>query len=137
MATFSFTVPGIIKGKGRPRFVRATGRAYTPQATLSSENLVKHCALDAGATPFEGALSLEIWLRLPVPASWPAKKRAAALCGALRPVGKPDLDNVIKLIGDALNKIAWNDDGQVATVTASRHYAEESQVGATISIQQI
>ncbi|HTQ71207.1 MAG TPA: RusA family crossover junction endodeoxyribonuclease, partial [Acidocella sp.] len=81
MTNIAFNVPGIIKGKGRPRFVRSTGRAYTPQATLSGEQWVKHCALQAGIKPLEGAIALEIAMHLPVPRSWTRKRRQEALGG--------------------------------------------------------
>ena len=102
-----FVVPGILKGKGRPRFVRSTGRAYTPQSTLSCEQWVKHCALQAGIKPLEGALAVEVVMAVPVPPSWPKKRREEALAGITRPTGRPDVDNCLKLIGDSLNGVAW------------------------------
>lgn len=34
---------------------------------------------------------------------------------------KPDIDNVIKLVLDALNGVAWHDDAQVIRITAYKH----------------
>jgi len=137
LTNIAFNVPGIIKGKGRPRFVRSTGRAYTPQATLSGEQWVKHCALQAGIKPLEGAIALEIAMHLPVPRSWTRKRRQEALGGLIRPTGKPDLDNVAKLCGDALNGVAWMDDSQIASLTISRHYVPDDQVSSDITITVI
>ena len=128
-----FTIPGPIRGKGRPRFVRATGRAYTPETTANAEAWVKHCALQAGATPLEGALSLVLIIFVDIPESWPKKRREAALAGTIRPTTKPDLDNIVKLLGDALNGICWVDDKQIVEMAAKRFYAASSWT--TVSVR--
>ena len=53
-----FEVPGAPAGKGRPRFVRATGHVYTPARTGKYEGLVRLAAAQAmaGAAPGAGAL---------------------------------------------------------------------------------
>ena len=40
MTVVTFTVPGPPVGKGRPRFVRSTGRAYTDSQTVSAEQRI-------------------------------------------------------------------------------------------------
>ncbi|MED4453083.1 RusA family crossover junction endodeoxyribonuclease [Metabacillus fastidiosus] len=37
---------------------------------------------------------------------------------------KPDTDNLVKGVFDALNKLVWQDDNQVAKVTAVESYGE-------------
>lgn len=39
-------------------------------------------------------------------------------------VVKPDLDNLVKLVMDALTGVAWEDDVQVTTLIARKYYAE-------------
>jgi len=75
------------KGKARPRFARRTGHAYTPQKTASFEAMLRHEAAVAmgGRPPLEGALRVQVNAYFGVPQSWSAKKRAAALAGAIRP----------------------------------------------------
>src|SRR5690606_2778268 len=108
----SFTVPGRPVGKGRPRFNRRTGAAYTPAATASYENWVKVRAVEAmhGHAPFAGAVALEIVATFVPPASWSRKKTAAALAGEVMPTSRPDLDNIEKVIMDAGNGVLWRDD---------------------------
>lgn len=43
------------------------------------------------------------------------------------PCKKPDIDNVIKIILDALNGIAYKDDCQVVEVIAVKKYTEETE----------
>src|SRR5262245_49615675 len=108
---------GAPKGKGRPRFTRK-GHAFTPAATRSYEAALRYAAqVEQGeAPPLDGPLTVEIEARMPVPKSWPKKRRADALAGRTAPTSTPDLDNLMKTV-DALNGIVWNDDAQVALAT--------------------
>ena len=57
------------------------------------------------------------------PKSISKKKREELLKGY--PMKKPDLDNVAKIILDALNGIAWKDDTQVVGLRVNRMWATE------------
>ena len=50
---------------------------------------------------------------LPIPESYTRQEELAAREGRLRPTGKPDLDNWLKLPMDALSGILYADDAQV------------------------
>jgi Holliday junction resolvase RusA-like endonuclease len=130
------TIPGAISGKGRPRFSTRGGipRAYTDARTLGAEAWIRACAVDqAGSTPIEAPVVVEIAILVAIPASWPRRKRAHALAGALWPAGRPDLDNCIKLIADALNGIVWKDDRQIVRLIASKCYAEHAETRLTVA----
>ncbi len=124
MLDISFEIPGPVVGKGRPRFVRQTGRTYTPEATLTYENLIRATAAEKmrGAAPTERPVDMVLRVLTPVTAGWPEWKRAAALAGTVKPTGKPDADNVLKLVSDALNGIVFKDDAQVVTATLEKAY---------------
>lgn len=123
-----FTVPGTPVGKGRPRFARRGNfvTTFTPEKTASYENLVKLLATQAmrGRPLIEGAVVAVIELVVAVPASWSQKKQAAALAGSVYPTSKPDLDNVIKGICDALNTVVWRDDKQVCALRVIKRYGQ-------------
>jgi crossover junction endodeoxyribonuclease RusA len=98
------TIPGEPTPKGRPRLNRKTGTVYTPQATTNAESAigweVKRAASEQGIDlPFAGPVRVRLVFRSAV--------------GATATVGVKDGDNCEKLISDALNAIAWNDDRQV------------------------
>lgn len=118
-------LPGTIRGKGRPRFARATGRAYTPAQTVNYEAALKMVAVEAmaGKPLFEGAVELMVVATFDVAASWSKKRRLRALLGEERPTKKPDADNIIKLT-DALNGIVWKDDAQVAELRFKKQYGD-------------
>lgn len=119
---FSFTVPGIPCGKGRPRFVRATGRTYTPSKTVSYEGLIAYAASAAmrGAALITAPVGVKVQAVFPIPASWPQKKKRAAQWHT----SKPDGDNIAKAVGDALNGIVWKDDSQIARMAISKVYGD-------------
>lgn len=117
------------KGKGRPRFNRATGRSYTPQPTAIYEDALRYAAQQtmAGAVPLEGALKIDIRAHVGIPKSWPKKKQALALRGDLRPTGKPDGDNLAKTV-DALNEVVWRDDSQIVDWSIHKFYSDRPRL---------
>jgi Holliday junction resolvase RusA-like endonuclease len=121
---FSITVPGQPVGKGRPR-VTIKGHMFTPEKTARYENLLALAAQEAmgGLPPLDGPLSLVLKARMAVPSSWSQKKRAAALDGSLMPIGRPDLDNIIKVV-DGFAGIVWTDDSRIVEITASKVYSD-------------
>src|SRR5262249_37363751 len=90
----------------------APGFAYTPSATSKYEapgRLAAQLAMD-GQPPIATPVRAEIVIDLPVPASWSAKRRDAALRGDVRPTSRPDADNYVKAALDAVNAIVVADD---------------------------
>jgi Holliday junction resolvase RusA-like endonuclease len=120
------TLAGAPKGKGRPRFVRATGHAFTPERTRSYEAALRFAAQEAmgNRTPLDGALGITVIARMPIPVSWSRKKRAVALNGFIRPTTKPDVDNLVKTL-DALNNVVWIDDRQICSCRIFKLYHEK------------
>lgn len=122
----SITVPGPPHGKGRPRFVRSTGRTYTDDATVKAEERVKEAWREAGEPRwFDAPLVVDLEAFYARPAShflangeYSKQGREASVC-----VKKPDLDNVIKLQLDALNKLAFDDDAQAVEVRLRKRWA--------------
>lgn len=121
----AFVVPGPIRGKQRAgRMILPGGkvRSFNPHQTENNEKLIRdYASLEMrGRAPFEGAMSLCIRLYKTHPKSW-SKKRVRE---AFWVTGKPDCDNIAKLVADALNKIVWHDDSQIADLTVKRRFAE-------------
>lgn len=131
-----FYVPGVPVGKGRPRFARRGNfvHAYTPEKSANYENLVKVKASEAmaGRALFEGAVDVTIRIFVAPPASWSKKKQKEALSGQIKPISKPDIDNVIKGIFDACNEIVWRDDKQACALRVVKRYAETA--GAVVEV---
>lgn len=131
----TLTVLGAPIGKGRPRFSARGGhmRAYTPAKTENYSNRLSGAAQDAmdGRLPLDGPVELTMRAVLGVPASWSKRKQADALTGALLPTVKPDADNLVKLVMDALNTIVWKDDKQVVRCVIDKRYGPQPCVVIT------
>ncbi len=61
---------------------------------------------------------------LPIPKSTSKVKRAKMLTGEIRPTVKPDFDNIGKLIADALNKVAYDDDKCIVDAQVRKFYSD-------------
>lgn len=98
---------------------------YTPAETRADEWTLKRAAMEAmdGRLPFEGPIDLRITAWFPVPRSWSQRKQFQALAGEIKPTGKPDADNNIKLC-DGLNGVVWRDDAQVTDLHFHKRYSD-------------
>lgn len=121
----SFVINGEPVAKGRPRF-RNTGKfvqTYTPKKTLDAEKLVRQCFKDQHPEfekPFEGPVMIDVHFHMPIPSSLSKKKQNEL---RLKPhVKKPDLDNLVKTVCDALNGYVWKDDSQIYMIIARKSY---------------
>ena len=130
----SFFIAGEVQAKQRPKF---NGRfAYTPKETVEYENLVKlqyQAQCGNHRYPDDVPLAVTIFAHLEPPQSASNIKKTRMLNQEEYPLKKPDVDNVAKIILDALNGIAYRDDKQVVTLIVKKSYAGESGVGVTIS----
>ena len=137
MTAVSFTVPGQPVAKGRPKFARQGGfvRAYTPEKTANYETLVKLAAGEAmaGESPLQGPLSLMLRLYVQIPKSTTKRDRARIEAGGFYPTKKPDVDNVLKTVTDAMNGIVYGDDAQIVTVTVTKAYADTPRAEVWVS----
>ncbi|UTH73498.1 RusA family crossover junction endodeoxyribonuclease [Chromobacterium sp. IIBBL 290-4] len=145
MSAVTFFIPGAPVGKQHARSAtrirqgadgqaQAHTRHYTPAKTAHYEARVSWIAKQAfGNRPLiTGPVDIELRIFLPVPASWPKRRRALALAGLVLPTVKPDIDNIEKAVYDALNKVVWQDDALVCDVVKSKRYAEQAGVKVTI-----
>lgn len=128
----SVWIPGEPVAKGRPRMTAFAGRAraYTPAATRLAEERVA----TAWTHPMIAA-GVPVYVRIVAYMQRPAghfRKDGSLSAAGLRvpvPVKRPDLDNVLKLVLDALNGVAFHDDAQLARVRADRWWAEVGIAG--------
>ena len=80
----------------------------------------------SGSCSLERNLPLEISILalFPIPKYVSRKTKELMLNGRLFPTKKPDADNIIKVILDALNGVAYRDDVQICRVYFEKMYAE-------------
>lgn len=111
-------------------------RSVTPAKTKSYENLIRWSYRAAGGKYMgEKLIKVEIQAFYPIPKSFNKQKQTAALYKMIRPTTKPDCDNIIKVVLDALNGVAYYDDKQVVSVSCEKYYGGTGYL--RISIQEI
>lgn len=139
--SITFFVPGKPQGKARARVVRLNNgkvASFTPDNTVLYENYIKmQFAQTDGAREWRmcyrsSPLALDLTACFPIPKSTSNVQRKAMQEGILQPTKKPDIDNILKVVCDALNGCAYDDDVQVVTVTARKIYAEDAGLKITI-----
>ena len=131
-------IPGQPIGQGRPKFSTINGhaRAYDPEKSRNYKAYVRMLATqamkDRGFTMIEGPCVLSINAYFEVPKSKSKKFRAAALSGLEYPTKKPDIDNIIKAIQDALNGLAYKDDALIVRLGVTKLYSEIPRVEVSL-----
>lgn len=101
---YCFEVPGDPRPKKRPRF--GQGRAYRTDRT--DEAVVAwHARAVFGDRRLEGDVALRVEF-------YRARKKGRQC----------DIDNLLKLVLDGLNGVAWRDDSQVREVEMSLRYSD-------------
>lgn len=132
-----FTVYGTPVAQGRPRASTIHGRVqmYDPAKSRDFKKYVKLVASQHRPSKLlEGALALKVIIYKPSLKSFSKKKATAAEKGELRPVTKPDVDNYVKAIKDACNKVLWHDDSQVVDLHISKYYSENPRIEITVGL---
>ena len=119
------------RGKARAQILRS-GRSYTPKDTVDLEQLIGWECKKAMLMnlPLEGPVWLTVEATFAYPKAFSRKQR-----GHWK-TSKPDLDNIVKLVKDALNGIAWADDAQVARLLDCKKIYGEKQ-GLLISFGEL
>jgi Holliday junction resolvase RusA-like endonuclease len=122
-------VEGRPTGKGRPKFSRHgdSVRVHTPAPTVRAEGRVQLAWIDAGRPRLpDGPVRAGIVVTVNRPKShW---KTDGTLTATGRrsavPTSRPDIDNILKLVGDALNGHAYHDDALIYYAHIERRWAD-------------
>ena len=106
--------------KARPRVVRRDGQkphSYTPDKTTAGTLAWQMLFKQSGALPLppNRPLALRVLFVMTRPPSAPKKRT--------RPMVGSDIDNLLKLVTDALQGLAFDNDSRIVTVTADKVYA--------------
>lgn len=134
MNTLHIEIPGEPIGQGRPRFSTVCGHAvaYDAPKSRNYKAYVKLIAQQETKRQEWKILELPVSLRIKaffsVPKSKSKKFKAEAMEGRELPTKKPDTDNIVKAIQDALNGIAYKDDAYVCYLRVLKRYSDNPRV---------
>lgn len=123
-----FIVEGNPQGKARPRFSQKSGTVYTPAKTAKYEKLIRKAFLAAGgkAIPSDCYVGITVDAYFQIPKSYTKGKRLSCQHNINRPDKKPDIDNILKIVLDGLNGVAYADDKQVVEVICRKWYSQST-----------
>jgi len=128
--TITFRVPGDCVP-----WARAGGRGtrhFTPTRQRNYMGAVKDLAMRAmgDRAPLDGPLVMKAMFVYAWPASMSARKRG--LPGAAFKISTPDVDNLAKLIKDAIKGVVWVDDARVCDLHIWKRYGDRPGVTVTV-----
>ena len=145
MSTLAFTITGEPKGQPRPRaFARKMGnvhvaRFYDSDVADAWKRAVQIVVLDASIVhkwPLTlGPVAISMCFSLPRPKSHFGAKGLKA-SAPVHHSGKPDADNLAKLVMDQITKSGriWRDDSQVVSLTVHKLWASGNESGCSVLI---
>jgi Holliday junction resolvase RusA-like endonuclease len=117
--------------KQRPQFGRRKNgkvSTFTPPKTVKATNFIKgEAAKQYQGKPMTGAIVAQVVFI----ASWPKSHKRPRIFPMH--TKRPDIDNCLKLIFDALNGIVWVDDCQVVKVTVVKRYGDVPGIVVSVS----
>lgn len=133
-------VPGEPQGKQRAKAARigkgpmAYVKTYTPEKTVNYETYIKElfAITYPDFIPGESVLEMELLIYLTIPASASKKKKLLMECGDLRPGKIPDVDNVLKVVMDALEGLAYKNDAKIVTAHQHKFYSVKPRLNIYI-----
>lgn len=129
----TLTIPGEPKAKQRPKWFKHG--TYTPEKTVSYESYIKELFATKYPEfmPKETALTLHIYAGLFMAKSTSKKRLTEMKLGIIEPVKKPDVDNLLKAVMDALEKLAYKNDSQICHVVIDKDFSERPRLEITLS----
>lgn len=130
-----FVVYGEPVAQGRPKFSTRGGfvKAYDPAKSRDYKDYVKLAASEhAPKALLEGPLGMVLTVYRSTPKSFSKIKASRAEAGQITPTTKPDIDNYLKGVKDALKGVIWKDDSQVVEVFARKRYSARPRIEVKI-----
>ena len=127
---YDFEVPGKVIGKGRPRLNTYSGIVYTPTKTKDYETLVEQYFLlkYPKFKVFEGRVKVSIIAYFAIPKATKKSDINEMLDNNISPTKKPDIDNIVKVVLDSMNKFAFKDDNQITKLEVEKKYSIEDKI---------
>lgn len=128
MARYIFNITP--QAQARPRATRMGRgiRLYDPKKTADFKKELRALARGLDVEPLRDALSVEIWFYREVQKSISKKEHVRRTTGHVRPIKKPDIDNLCKATLDSFNGILWKDDSQIVDLNLHKYYSDNPRI---------
>lgn len=126
MKTINLTLLGDPVPAARPRFSRRSGHAYDPGTNRDFKNMLAYEARAQYRGKLLDGVPLEVYI-----ACYRANQKSTSQIERVRrenkqslPLKKPDTDNYVKSVLDALTGVIWHDDNLIVHIDAYKFYSE-------------
>lgn len=120
MIRIKITTEPVAKGRPRTTYQNGWVRTYTPQKTLDAQDFMRAKLQRHIKNAFPPHTPIKLTATFyRTKSKWLPKREAM-------PFRKPDLDNLLKLLLDSLNKILVADDAQVTTINVKKRWSTNS-----------
>lgn len=119
---------GSKKSIGNNRFIEASKflPAWRTAVSLAAELAVS----EQNWARVSGPVELEVMFYLERPSSISSNKRPY-------PIVPPDIDKLLRGVGDALSGVIYDDDSQIVRILAWKQYADKREPGAFIRVAEL
>ena len=120
-----FWISTIPAGQARPRFVRRGSfvGTYDPAKSKGYKLDIKYQVMAEHPIKMQGPLTMTVDFMMPRPKAHYGAKGLKSNAPFYHEK-KPDIDNLIKGLCDALTGILWDDDTQISVLVATKKYSE-------------
>jgi Holliday junction resolvase RusA-like endonuclease len=132
-----FTVPGPPVPWARPRIGKSGGRRHfmTSPKDAAHRQDIALCFAGGALKPthvLTEPVELEVFFLLPIPPSTSKVRAEWMRTGRILPTGKPDVDNLVKSVKDALSGLCFSDDALVTDVVARKRYSVDPRTDVRV-----
>lgn len=129
-------IRGVPKAQKRAKFTNRGGfiRGYDPSVKDKSD-IIAQIKMNAPERPYEEPLNIIMYFEMPRPNSHYGTGKKAGVLKASAPEfcdKKPDIDNLMKIVLDSMNRLYFRDDSIIVAVNAIKYYGESPKTEIVI-----
>ena len=127
-----------VRGKPEPQgstkafYIKSIGRTVTTSSNRNLKGWRQRIAEEAQKVAPDALIlepvSIAVGFQMPKPKNYPKKRK-------LFHTKKPDLDKLIRSVGDAITNVLIRDDSQIISIVAEKIYSDTP--GCTVSIETV
>lgn len=125
------TIPGRPGVKGNSKRILRRGKrtfvASSKKDKAKEDAAAYHIRQQRPATPFDGPVCVNVCFTFAIP-----KSKARKLSPGDHYTQRPDVENMVKMLHDAMNGTVWNDDSQVVQLFAFKQWGTEDRTAVNV-----
>jgi Holliday junction resolvase RusA-like endonuclease len=126
------------KAQARARHSRLTNHFFDPSQSLKAWLVEQiQTQLPKNFKPLQDSIEMHCVFYKAPPKSTSKKAKVLMELGIVKCSTKPDLDNYVKLVQDALNQVLYMDDSQITVLSAEKYYSCKPRAKITLRFKRL